>query len=434
MNSIEELHNIFISSKGVTTDSRNCKEGTIFFALKGENFNGNLFAKSALEAGCIYSIIDEEVDFTDNRLILVESVLETLQNLANYHRRSLNTKLIGITGTNGKTTTKELIYAVCSSTFSTIATIGNLNNHIGVPLTLLRLTKETEIGIIEMGANHIGEIELLSKIASPNIGLITNVGKAHLEGFGSFEGVKKAKGELYDYLNNTQGEIILNSDNRFLIEMIGNRCYIPYSTSTPGTTVWCTSYKVTPFLEFEFKIAQAEDTYSLKTNLVGSYNLENILAAISIGLRLGISIEKICAAIENYSPSNNRSQLKKTEKNTLLVDCYNANPSSMMVAIANFREIEHPDKILILGEMLELGNTSTEEHIKLIDSIRTLANTYLYLVGKEFEKITDIPSNALFFQDSNALLIHLKETKLENKLILIKGSRGNRLEKTISEL
>lgn len=434
MITISELHSIFLKSSGITTDSRNCPNKSIFFALKGESFNGNRYANDALIRGCEFAVVDEDMGTKNSNIFIVENVLNTLQKLANYHRRQLNTPLLAITGTNGKTTTKELVNAVVSSSLNVIATEGNLNNHIGVPLTLLRLKKEHQFGIIEMGANHVGEIAELCEIAEPNIGLITNVGKAHLEGFGSFEGVRKTKAELYQYLTKCKGEIILNIDNCDLVNMVGESQYLPYSSKSKKGLIQCTSYKVTPYLEVRYQTDSSNIEYLIKSQLVGSYNLENILAAITVGKILDIEFAKINAAIENYIPTNNRSQLTETDNNTLLIDCYNANPSSMNVALQNFKEVEHPNKMIILGEMRELGESSIKEHSKLIEWIEESCITDVYLVGDEFLKLYPLPLNIHHFRTSDDLLIHLNKEKQKDKMILIKGSRGNKLEKVLSAL
>jgi UDP-N-acetylmuramoyl-tripeptide--D-alanyl-D-alanine ligase len=384
--------------------------------------------------GCSYAIVDETFGTTANNILVVEDVLKTLQALASYHRLKLGTTILAITGTNGKTTTKELVYSVVSSSMKAIATEGNLNNHIGVPLTLLRLKKEHEFGIIEMGANHQGEIAFLCEIAHPNIGLITNVGKAHLEGFGSFEIIKKTKGELYDYLKKSGGQILINADNENLIEMVGKTSHLCYSTISKKGLAQCVNYRLTPYLEVGCTLESAEIEYHIKSKLIGSYNLENIIAAIAIGVFLKIEISKIIYAIENYTPNNNRSQLTQTSKNTLLIDCYNANPSSMNVALSNFIEIEHPSKMLILGEMRELGNESVKEHSILIDKISKSGLSEVYLVGQEFLDLPNLPPCVNHFGNSEALCEHLKIINPSNKLVLIKGSRGNRLEKVIDSL
>lgn len=431
---IEDLHKLFLESSGITTDTRNCPQDSIFFALKGDNFNGNNYALSALKSGCSYAIIDEQDCEITNKLILVDDCLDTLQQLAKYHRSYLKTTIIAITGTNGKTTTKELLNTVINSQYKCHATKGNLNNHIGVPLTLLQLTKEHQYGIIEMGANHIGEIEQLCKIAQPDLGLITNVGKAHLEGFGSFEGVKIAKGEIYRFIELNNGLLFINIDNSHLMEMKQNANAVYYSNRSAKGLIYCTSYELTPFLELKFKINSLENEYLLKTNIIGSYNLENVLAAITIGIYLNIAPEAIINSIENYFPSNNRSQLSISSKNTILIDCYNANPSSMDVAIRNFMEIKSANKTLILGEMRELGESSIMEHTNLLSLINISGINNVYLVGSEFLKMPFLNKDIRYFNNSEELLKYLAKNPIENRLILLKGSRGNKLEKVIDIL
>lgn len=434
MITIQELHTLFLKSTGVTTDTRNCPPESIFFALKGDNFNGNDYAQLALDSGCSYAIVDELRGVKSERVILVDNCLETLQQLAKYHRLHLQTPIIAITGTNGKTTTKELLNTVIGSKYKCLATKGNLNNHIGVPLTLLQLTQDHQYGIIEMGANHIGEIELLCEIAQPNFGLITNVGKAHLEGFGSFEGVKTAKGELYRFIEKHNGLLFINIDNVHLMGMKQNANAFYYSNESTKGFVHCSSYEVNPYLELKFKIGTDTNEYSLKSNIIGSYNLENILAAITIGTYIKIDTDTIVDSIEKYIPSNNRSQLSKSSKNTILIDCYNANPSSMDVAIKNFIEIKNQNKTLILGEMRELGENSIMEHVNLISLIKSSGITSVFLVGNEFLK-TDYSFDTIkHFSTSEELLKQLTENPLENRLILLKGSRGNRLELLINAL
>lgn len=434
MITIQELHTLFLKSTGVTTDTRNCPPESIFVALKGDNFNGNDYAQLALDAGCSYAIVDEIKSKKNDRIIEVNNCLDTLQQLAKYHRLQLQTPIIAITGTNGKTTTKELLNTVISSKYKCLATKGNLNNHIGVPLTLLQLTSEHQYGIIEMGANHIGEIELLCEIAQPNFGLITNVGKAHLEGFGSFEGVKTAKGELYRFIEKNNGMLFINIDNVHLMGMQQNAKALYYSNNSSKGFVYCSSYEVNPFLELNFKINSEHKEYSLKSNIIGSYNLENILAAITIGTYFKIATDTIVDSIEKYIPSNNRSQLSKSQKNTILIDCYNANPSSMDVAIKNFMEIKNPKKTLILGEMRELGDNSIKEHSNLISLIKNSGINSVFLVGNEFLNTDYSFDSVKHFTSSEELLKHLTENPIENRLILLKGSRGNRLEVLINVL
>ncbi len=427
---IEELYDIFLKCHSVTTDSRNCPENSLFFALKGESFNGNLFAKQALTSGCSYAVIDEPAYKSDDRYIVVEDCLKTLQDLAHYHRSTSGIPIIGITGTNGKTTTKELMAQVLNKKFQTLYTQGNLNNHIGVPLTLLRLKKEHSLAIIEMGANHPGEILELVKIADPDLGLITNVGKAHLEGFGSFEGVIRTKGELYDYLREKGGKIFINMENPYLTSIAKGIPQIQYATKE-GYPVFGEVISCSPFLNFRWFSDFGKKSYTTKTNLIGSYNLENAMAAVCVGLHFGISPENISEALQEYIPSNNRSQLMKTEQNTLIIDAYNANPTSMAAALKNFSQYEAPKKAAVLGSMKELGELSEEEHKILTFNIAEQNFDRVFLIGKEFKKTnTDYP----IFEGSDSFIEYLKVQPLEGYTILIKGSRGNQLESIVPYL
>ena len=378
---LSALYQIFLDCQLVTTDSRNCPEGSLFIALKGESFNGNAFAGKALETGCAYAVIDESEYAIegDQRYILVDDCLQTLQQLANYHRRQLGTRVIGITGTNGKTTTKELISAVLSQSHNILYTLGNLNNHIGVPSTLLRLKAEHDLAVIEMGANHPGEIKFLSEIVEPDCGIITNVGKAHLEGFGSFEGVIKTKGELYDFLRKKEGStVFIHHDNAYLMNIAEGLNLIPYGTEDDLYV----NGRITgnsPYLTFEWKAGKDGKSYQVQTQLIGEYNFPNALAAITIGRFFGVEDAKINEALSGYTPQNNRSQLKKTDDNTLIIDAYNANPTSMMAALQNFRNMEVPHKMLILGDMRELGAESAAEHQKIADYLKECAFEKVWL-------------------------------------------------------
>ena len=353
---IKELYEVYKAHPVVTTDSRNCPEGSIFFALKGETFDGNKFAVAAIEKGCAYAVVDDKT-IEHPQTILVDNVLDTLQQLARYHREQLDIPFVGITGTNGKTTTKELVATVLSKKYRVHYTQGNFNNHIGVPLTLLSIKPDCEIAVVEMGANHPGEIKTLANIALPTCGLITNVGKAHLEGFGSLEGVINTKKELYDNLAARGGHVFVNAANPLLMNVLNAESYTTYSSNPDvvadvnGRLVRCA-----PYVEFEWA------KFQLSTHFVGAYNLDNMLAAITVGLHFGVAEKDICDAISNYVPANNRSQLTKTERNTLIVDAYNANPTSMMAAIDNFDIMEGENKMAILGDMLELGEQSEVEH------------------------------------------------------------------------
>lgn len=427
---LSALYQIFLDCQLVTTDSRNCPEGSLFIALKGESFNGNAFAGKALETGCAYAIIDEPEYAVegDQRYILVANCLQTLQQLANYHRRQLGTQVIGITGTNGKTTTKELISAVLSQSHNILYTLGNLNNHIGVPSTLLRLKAEHDLAVIEMGANHPGEIKFLSEIVEPDCGIITNVGKAHLEGFGSFEGVIKTKGELYDFLRKKEGStVFIHHDNAYLMNIAGGLNLIPYGTEDDLYV----NGRITgnsPYLTFEWKAGKAGETYQVQTQLIGEYNFPNALAAITIGLFFGVEAAKINEALAGYTPQNNRSQLKKTNDNTLIIDAYNANPTSMMAALQNFRNMEVPHKMLLLGDMRELGAESAAEHQKIADYIKECDFEEVWLVGEQFAAAEH---SFKTYPNVQEVIKELETNKPKGYTILIKGSNGIKLSSTV---
>ena len=427
---LSALYQICLDCQLVTTDSRNCPEGSLFIALKGESFNGNAFAGKALETGCAYAIIDEPEYAVegDQRYILVDDCLQTLQQLANYHRRQLGTQVIGITGTNGKTTTKELISAVLSQSHNILYTLGNLNNHIGVPSTLLRLKAEHDLAVIEMGANHPGEIKFLSEIVEPDCGIITNVGKAHLEGFGSFEGVIKTKGELYDFLRKKEGStVFIHHDNAYLMNIAGGLNLIPYGTEDDLYV----NGRITgnsPYLTFEWKAGKAGETYQVQTQLIGEYNFPNALAAITIGLFFGVEAAKINEALAGYTPQNNRSQLKKTNDNTLIIDAYNANPTSMMAALQNFRNMEVPHKMLLLGDMRELGAESAAEHQKIADYIKECDFEEVWLVGEQFAAAEH---SFKTYPNVQEVIKELETNKPKGYTILIKGSNGIKLSSTV---
>lgn len=433
---ISELYQLFVKNPQVTTDSRVVPLQSIYFALKGDKFDGNAFAYQALEKGASFAIIDNKEYFIDDRTILVEDSLVTLQLLANYHRKKLGTKIVGITGTNGKTTTKELIKSVLSQKYSVYATLGNLNNHIGVPLTLLALTERTEIAIIEMGANHPFEIEQLCRIAEPDFGLITNIGKAHLEGFGGFEGVIKTKRELYDHLISKEGVIFYNCNNSLLAGLLESYDK-KVSYGREGESV-CYGRVVNnnPYLEVEITSSDANgDAIHAKSNLAGVYNFENILAAACIGLYFNVSLAQIREAIESYIPTNNRSQLNDTGRNKLLLDCYNANPSSTEAALKNFGEINATNKVVILGDMLELGDESVAEHLKMLDYLKGLQQTTCILVGPQYTSLVRVHSYGFIaFQNSDELYKWLMANPIQQSFILIKGSRGIKLEKVVELL
>jgi UDP-N-acetylmuramoyl-tripeptide--D-alanyl-D-alanine ligase len=429
--SVKELYEIFIKYPKISTDSRKIEKDSLFFALKGDSFNGNTYATKALENGAAYSVIDEAAYKKDDRYILVDDVLSTLQKLATYHRVQLDIPIIAITGTNGKTTTKELVTAVLSEKFRVDYTKGNLNNHIGVPLTLLSMCSATQIGVVEMGANHPGEIATLCEIALPNLGLITNVGKAHLEGFGSFDGVKQTKAELYRFLERTGGKIFLNTANNHLKEMAGALTSISYKTQKEGDGIEGELVQSSPFMVFQVKFPKG--WLYIKTSLAGGYNLENALAAVCVGNYFGVSPLEIKGAIESYKPSNNRSQFVKTAHNQLLMDAYNANPTSMDAALENFKAFDAPAKGVILGDMLELGEASHEEHQKIADKLTTMNLSLVLLAGKEFAKCK-VPSNFLIFDDNLLLISYIESINPQDYLFLIKGSRGMKLESVIEKL
>lgn len=435
---ISELYRLFCEHPVVTTDSRDCPEGSIFFALKGASFNGNEFAKSALEKGCAYAVVDEEayVEPSNRQYILVDDCLQTLQQLATCHRRQLGIPIIGVTGTNGKTTTKELIATVLGERFNVLYTEGNLNNHIGVPKTLLRMTKEHELAVIEMGANHPGEIRELVHIVEPDCGLITNVGKAHLEGFGSFEGVKRTKGELYDFLSahRTAQSLFINAADDDLTAMAQERWDTPslsdgwhtYSSGKDGRQADVQGEVIAcdPYLRFEWRTCKMPVPQEIDTHLIGSYNINNALAAITVGLAFGVSETQIKHALESYVPSNNRSQLTMTAHNRLVVDTYNANPTSMKAALENFKSMAVSPKMVILGDMRELGASSTEEHQRVVDVLQEACFNEVWLVGDEFSKI-DSPFRK--FHDVDEVKQALSAQRPEGYYILIKGSNSIRL-------
>ena len=428
--SIENLYKLFCQHPVICTDSRNIKPDSIFFALKGENFNGNEFAESALKEGAEYAVIDEENFNKSNRFILVENVLETLQKLAVYHRGKINLPVIGITGTNGKTTTKELMAAVLKKKFKVVATSGNFNNHIGVPLTVLGISKDTEIAIIEMGANHIGEISALCNISKPGFGIITNIGKAHLVGFGSIEAIIKAKAELYKFISNNEGLVFVNSDNNTLKQLAKYLQKVTYGTSENSN---CRTKIISsdPFVEILWNSGFGD--VSIKSNLVGKYNFENILAAICVGDYFNVKIENIAQAIEEYIPQNNRSQFINTKKNKIFLDAYNANPSSMEAAIRNFAELDFKNKILIIGDMLELGDESLSEHRNILELIRKLGFDNVFLIGAEFYEANKNSGHKIFPKTEDAMQ-WFEANRLENATIFIKGSRGIKLEPLIKVL
>lgn len=415
----------------VTTDSRNIPANSIFFALKGENFNGNQYAQEALDKGAALAVIDEPQYATDKQhFVVVENVLDCLQQLARYHRDQLGLPIIAITGTNGKTTTKELIAAVLSKKFKINYTQGNLNNHIGVPLTLLTMTADTELGIVEMGANHPGEIKTLCEIANPDFGLVTNMGKAHLEGFGSFEGVVKTKTELYDYLRIKKAKCFVNADNSLLVKQSEKLEQITYGKSTEY--FMCGELASTGF-DLVAKVLFPKGWLYLKSKLIGNYNFENLLAAACIGKYFEVDPLLIQEALATYTPSNNRSQLIKGENNTIIMDAYNANPTSMMMSLTNFTSLINDQKCIILGDMLELGSTSGEEHQKIVDYIDEQNFDEVFLVGPQFGTTTSKKERKKF-NNVELLSDYLNKNSIKDKLILIKGSRGIHLERIVARL
>lgn len=430
---ISDLYQLFLQCPRITTDSRNCSQNSIFVALHGEHFDGNAFAAAALANGSAYAIIDnpEYHDPEDSRMLLVDDCLDTLQRLANHHRRTLGIKILAITGTNGKTTTKELIATVLSEVHNVLYTHGNMNNHIGVPLTLLQMTNRHNLAVIEMGASHPGEIGKLTDIVEPNFGLITNIGKAHLEGFGSFEGVKRTKGELFDYLRTKEdGTAFVNDDNKCIDGMADGLLKIKYGTAD-GLYVNGEIVSSDPFLTFRWRAGKSPDYTEVKTHLIGAYNFENAMAAVAVGRFFGVDARHIKMALESYSPSNNRSQFRQTDANRLIIDAYNANPTSMSAAIANFKKINGENKALILGDMRELGVESASEHQKVIDMLVEYGFTDVMLVGTQFaatENSFKCFPNVVAFAD------YLRNHPLYDRTILIKGSNAVHLEKVIDLL
>jgi UDP-N-acetylmuramoyl-tripeptide--D-alanyl-D-alanine ligase len=426
--SIEKLYQLFLTYPSVCTDTRRVQKGDLFFALKGDNFNGNLFAEQAIANGAPYAIIDEAPAVLNDRLILVDNSLTTLQALAAHHRNQFSIPFIGITGSNGKTTTKELIHAVLSEKYKTYTTEGNLNNHIGIPLTLLKIKNDAEIAIVEMGANHLGEIAGYCIYTRPTHGLITNSGKAHLEGFGSIEGVKKGKGELYDYLRSHDGTAFVMWDYDYLRQMSsGIKNIISYGTENADTTG--ITETATPYLRI--KIKKGNMIGSIQTRLTGDYNLPNVLAAVSLGNYFQVDPADIKKGIENYEPSNSRSQLIKTGSNIILLDAYNANPSSMNLAIENFSHFPVADKILLLGGMAELGGDSLAEHELILQQISLNKWKEVLLVGGDFLKIKHQYRS---FSNSEEAAEWLLTRKFENTAFLVKGSRSMQMEKVVRSL
>lgn len=411
-----DLYNLYRQHFLADTDTRNIRKNTLFFALKGDNFNGNTFAEQALKLGASYAVVDEAAYKTSEHIILVDDVLKTLQELANFHRKQLQLPIIGLTGSNGKTTTKELMQVVLSKNFNVVATKGNLNNHIGVPLTLLSMTDKTELGIVEMGANHQKEIEFLCTICEPDFGYITNFGKAHLEGFGGVAGVIKGKSELYTYLKENNKTVFVNTADAIQVEKTKNINAVSFNADE------IQFLEVNPFVQLSYK------NKPIQSNLIGKYNYTNIAAAITIGEYFKVSETAIKEAIESYVPTNNRSQLIQTKNNTIILDAYNANPSSMQVALENFEALKAVSKVLILGDMFELGNESVPEHQAIADLVSALNFKEAFFVGENFYHTKTNKPKFKTYQD---LEDFLKKNPLENQSILIKGSRGMRLERIL---
>ncbi len=424
---LDEIYEIYKQCHyTVCTDTRTIIKDSLFVALRGETFNANLFVEDAIKKGCLYAISDEYAG-NDSHIIKVNNTLETLQSLAKKHRHESKAKFIGITGTNGKTTTKELLAAVLKQKYSIIYTQGNFNNHIGVPLTLLTVKPDTEIAVIEMGANHPGEIETLCNIADPMYGIITNVGKAHLEGFGSFEGVVNTKTELYRHVQKNGGILFVNNENEILIEKARNMVFFSYGTSQTSYII-ASNIIANPMLSFQWKIKDSPETYSINTKLVGHYNLENVLAAIAIGTYFHIAPEKINSAIQHYMPSNHRSQWFKKNSNHILMDAYNANPTSMNLALTNFLALPYPNKTVILGDMLELGSYAEQEHKNILHLLQQKKEITVYLIGKQFSSLSANPAFKTF-QTVEEFIEYLKNNPINNATILVKGSHGIHLEK-----
>jgi len=422
---LNQIHKLFLACSAVSTDTRNISQNAFFFALKGPNFNANTFAAQALESGARYAVIDEVVQPINDSFILVENVLKTLQDLARFHRDYLGLPVVALTGSNGKTTTKELINAALKQRFKTIATIGNLNNHIGVPLTLLSMNADTEVGVVEMGANHVNEIALLCSIAKPNVGYITNFGKAHLEGFGSEQGVVVAKSELYDYLKANKGLIIMNSDDAKQEKQVGR-----YSNTFSFSEYKQASINISLLDSQPFLNVSLVDIV-IKTNLVGVYNFHNIAAALAVGSFFNLTPQQLKSGIEAYVPANNRSQIIQQNSNQILLDAYNANPSSMEVALENFKGTQNSNKLAILGDMFELGANSAKEHLEIVNQAILTKGCVFYFIGSHFFEQKIAHSTFLFFETFKELQSHLEEITISNTSILIKGSRGMALERVL---
>lgn len=422
---IASIHQLFLKCSSISTDTRKIEPQSLFVAIKGDRFDANNFAAEALEKGAAYVLIDNPAYHIDHRTVIVPDCLVALQQLAQHHRRYLQLPILALTGSNGKTTTKELIHAVLSQKFNTKATIGNLNNHIGVPLTLLSFNESTQLGIVEMGANHQKEIEFLCSIAEPDYGYITNFGKAHLEGFGGVEGVIKGKSEMYDYLQRNKKMVFVNLEDPIQSEKTASMERITFGFQKPEAAVNIIAINANPFVEIT-----VEDT-QIRSHLIGLYNANNINAAITIGKHFGVSNAAIKVAIEGYIPENNRSQLLVKGTNEVILDAYNANPSSVKVAIENFLQLEKKNKVAILGDMFELGQESHREHFAIIQSLQDQTTVDCYFVGKDFFHNQTTSSHFHFFETFDDLARHLQAHPFHNSMLLIKGSRGMALERLL---
>lgn len=422
---IPQIHACFLTCSSVSIDTRKIGTNSMFVAFKGANFDANSFASEAIEKGASYVLIDNKEYYIDKRTILVENTLLTLQELAKFHRNYLGLPIIALTGSNGKTTTKELFQVVLSKKYRTKATLGNLNNHIGVPLTLLSFTKDTEIGIVEMGANHQKEIAFLCEIAQPDFGYITNFGKAHLEGFGGVEGVIKGKSEMYDYLSSFNKKVFVNFDDAIQVSKTSSMNQITFSTTDSNSFVKVECIEANPFVKVVF-----ENTV-IQSNLIGLYNATNIIAAITVGKYFNVDVTDIKSAIEMYHPDNNRSQILHKGSNKIILDAYNANPSSMEVALLNFIQLNDANKVAILGDMFELGEESLLEHQQIVEKLQSEVNFNCFLIGKEFYKVKVSHQFLNFFPTFDEFAEHLKSSLFQNSLFLIKGSRGMALERTL---
>ena len=423
---IDDIHSLFSKSSGISTDTRTIKKNNIFFCLKGENFDGNLFIDKAFHLGASFVIYDDEqLNYKSKKAVRVKNALETLQSLAKYHRSKFNIPVIGLTGSNGKTTSKELINSVLSQKFNVTFTSNNFNNHIGVPLTILKINRKTDIAIIEMGANHLGEIDLLCNIADPNIGYITNFGKAHLEGFGGIEGVIKGKSELYEYIRESKGVVLINNDDRIQREKSRGINTFSFGKSKKS------DFLIYNTLSNKNLCEASLNDKKITSNLYGEYNFENINASIAMGIHFGLSFDQIEYGIKNYIPKNNRSEMIKTKKNLLFVDSYNANPTSMKLSIQSFMKFKGVKKTLILGDMHEIGKTYLIEHERILNSVKNNKDLKIFLVGKIFNKLKFNSARIHFFNETNELIEYFKKNLITGHTILLKGSRKINLEKVI---